>query len=217
MIRLFAHRGLAKEKILQNTIASLNQAHKKGFKAIEFDIWFLAGELFLKHDRPKKSELKNLPKFCDYLQFKNYFHYWLDFKNLDEENSEAALKIVKKEIDEAGISIEQIYFAPFITDYKFAGKILAKIRKIFGKKAQLVAVCEELKNFEQIKFLREFLTKNEIKFLSISHQFLDQTFVKIFPDIKIFAWTVNDLQRLGELEVLGVKNFATDKILPKDL
>ncbi len=217
MVRLFAHRGLAKEKILQNTIASLNQAHKKGFKAIEFDIWFLEGELFLKHDHPKKSELKNLPKFRDYLKFKNDFCYWLDFKNLDEKNAIQALEIVKKETDLAGIKQDQIYFAPFITDYKLAGKIFAKIRKIFGKKAQLVAVCEELKNFEQIKILREFLSKNEVKFLSIFHQLLDRTFVKIFSDIEIFAWTVNDLQRLGELEVIGVANFATDKILPKDL
>ena len=41
MIRLFAHRGFAKGNILQNSIASLNHAHKNGFKAIEFDIWFL--------------------------------------------------------------------------------------------------------------------------------------------------------------------------------
>lgn len=217
MIRLFAHRGLAKEKILQNTIASLNQAHKKGFEGIEFDIWFLGGELFLKHDHPKKSELKKLPKFREYLPFKNELCYWMDFKNLDEKNAEAALAIVKNEIDAAGIKLDQLYFAPYITDYKIAGKVFVKIRKIFGKKAQLIAVCDELKNFEQIKILREFLTKNEVKCLSIFHQLLDKTFMKIFSDIEIFAWTVNDLQRLGELEVIGVKNYGTDKILPRDL
>lgn len=217
MVRLFAHRGFAEEKFLQNTIVSLDQAHKKGFKAIEFDIWFLEGELFLKHDRPRKSELKNLPNLRDYLKFKNDFCYWLDFKNLDEKNTDEALKIVKKEIDKSEIDQNQIYFAPFITDYKLATKIFKKFRKLFGKKVQLVAVCEELENFEQIKSLREFLNKNDIKFLSIFHQLLDKTFVKIFTNIEIFAWTVNDLQRLGELEVFGVKSFATDKILPRDL
>ncbi len=216
MVRLFAHRGLAKDKVLQNTIASLNQAHKKGFKAIEFDIWFVEGELVLKHDCPKKSELKNLPRFHQYLAFKNDFYYWLDFKNLTEKNAPEALKITKKEIEKAAISLDKIYIAPFITDYKLAAKIIKIIRKIFGNKVQLVAVCEELKNFEQIKFLRDFLSKNEVKFLSIFHQLLDQTFVKIFPEIEIFAWTVNDLRRVRELDALGVKSFATDKILPQN-
>ena len=58
MIRLFAHRGFAKGNILQNSIASLNHAHKSGFKAIEFDIWFLEEKLFLSHDRPKKNAFK---------------------------------------------------------------------------------------------------------------------------------------------------------------
>ncbi len=216
-MRLFAHRGFAKEKILQNTISSLNQAHKKRFKGIEFDIWFLEGELFLKHDRPKKSELKTLPKFRDYLSFRNDFYYWLDFKNLDEANVEEVLKIVKTEINQSSIKLDQIYFAPFITNYKLAEKIIAKIRKVFGKKVQLVAVCEELENFLQVKDLRHFITKNEVKFLSIYHQLIDNTFVKIFPDVEIFAWTVNDLKRLRELELIGVKNFATDKILPQKL
>lgn len=213
MVRLFAHRGFAKEKVLQNTFASLNQAQKKGFRAVEFDIWFFEGQLVLKHDRPKKSEI--LPNFRDYFIFKNEFSYWLDFKNLDEKNVVEVLKIAKKEIDAAGIKASQIYFAPFITDYEIAEKIFVAIRKIFGEKAQVVAVCEELKNYSQVKNLREFLTKNNVKFLSIFHQLVDRTFVKIFSDIEIFAWTVNDLKRLGELEALGVENFATDKILPR--
>lgn len=217
MVKLFAHRGFVKGGISQNSIMSLNQARKSGFRAVEFDIWFLEGKLFLKHDHPKKSELKNLPSLSDYFSFKNEFCYWLDFKNLDEKNVVVALKLVKKEIDEALLDIDKIYFAPFITDYKIAGKIFKEFRKIFGKKVQLVVVCEELKNFYQIKNLREFLTKNQVKFLSIFHELLDKTFVKIFPDIEIFAWTVNDLKRIKELEKIGIKNFATDKVIPSRL
>jgi glycerophosphoryl diester phosphodiesterase len=215
MIRLFAHRGFAKGNILQNSIASLNHAHKSGFKAIEFDIWFLEENLFLSHDQPKKNALKTLPFLSDYFAYKNDFFYWMDFKNLDEKNADQALKIVKDEIKKLGIKLDKIYFAPFITDYKVAKKVFEKIRKIFGNKVQIVAVCEELKTASDIKNLRDFLTKNKIKFLSIFHELVDKTFVKIFPEIEIFAWTVNDLKRVKELENLGIKNFATDSIILK--
>lgn len=216
MIKLFAHRGFASENILQNSIASLKRAHKFGFRAVEFDVWFLQEKLILKHDRPTEKEINNLPNFRDYFFFGNEFNYWIDFKNLDEKNAEGFLRAVKEALDEAAINLDQIYLAPFITDYKIAEKIFTKIRKIFGEKINLVAVCEELKTSEDVKILREFLTKNKIKFLSLSHKIIDQDFVKKFSDIEIFAWTVNDLERLFELEKLGVKNFATDVITTKN-
>ena len=214
MIRLFAHRGFACGNILQNSIASLNEAKKNGFCNIEFDIWFLQGKLFLKHDLPKESELENLAKFRDYFIFKNEFCYWLDFKNLDEKNALEALHLVKKDLDEALINLDQIYFAPFITDYEIAGKVFAKIREVFGQKVNLVAVCEKIKSEEDVKILRDFLTQNKVWGLSIFHQLLDEEFIKDFSDVEIFAWTVNDLARLKELEKIGVSNFATDKITP---
>ncbi len=217
MTRLFAHRGFAKNKNLQNTITSLNQAQENGFKAIEFDIWFLQGELFLKHDLPKETELKELPNFRDYLIFKNDLTYWLDFKNLDESNVRQALSLVKNEINQAKIDLHKIYFAPFITDYFLASKIFAIIRDVFGEESQLVAVCEKFDDLQKIDDLRQFLTKNKIKLLSIFHELLNQSFVEKFSDIEVFAWTVNDISRLRELQNLGVKNFATDKILPADL
>jgi glycerophosphoryl diester phosphodiesterase len=215
MINLFAHRGLVTKNSPENSVASLKRACKSGFRDIEFDIWFFDGDFFIKHDQPKKSETNILPNLSDYFFFKNEMKYWLDFKNLDEKNADSFLKLLKEKIDESKINLEQIYFAPFITDYKIAAKIFKKIRKVFGVKAQLIAVCEKLKNADEIRILRNFLTKNKIKFLSIFHLLIDKNFMKIFYDIKIFAWTVNDLKRLKELEKLGITNFATDKITPK--
>lgn len=217
MTRLFAHRGFAKSKNLQNTITSLKQAKENAFKAIEFDIWFLEGELFLKHDLPEKTELRELPNFRNYLIFQNELTYWLDFKNLDKFNARKALSLVKNEINQAKIDLHQIYFAPFITDYFLAGEIFSIIRDVFGEESQLVAVCEKFDDLQKINDLRQFLTKNKIKFLSIFHELLNQSFVEKFSDIEVFAWTVNDISRLKELQNLGVKNFATDKILPADL
>ena len=50
MIKLFAHRGFVLENAQQNSIESLKEAVKENFKAIEFDIWFLNGNLVLKKD-----------------------------------------------------------------------------------------------------------------------------------------------------------------------
>jgi glycerophosphoryl diester phosphodiesterase len=215
MIKLFAHRGFVEKNISQNSIESFKQAYKNNFRAIEFDIWFLQEKLFLKHDFPKESELKSLANLNDYFKHGNEFFYWLDFKNLSEINSETALKKVKEEIDKSLINLSQIYFAPFITDYLIAKKIFEKIRKTFGQKANLVAVCEDLKNENDLKILCNFLNKNQVNNLSIFHQLIDEKLIKNLPKIEIFAWTVNDLNRLRELEKLGVKNFATDKITPQ--
>lgn len=215
MINLFAHRGLVTKNSAENSIASLKQAYKSGFRAVEFDVWFFDGNLLIKHDQPKKSEIKTLPDLSDYFFLKNEMKYWLDFKNLNEKNADLFLKLLKEKIDQSSIHLDQIYFAPFITDYKIAEKIFKKIRRIFGKKIKLIAVCEQLKIVDEIIILRNFLTKNKIKFLSIFYLLLDKNFMKIFYDIEILAWTVNDLKSMKELESLGIKNFATDKITPK--
>ncbi len=213
-IKLFAHRGFTASGANQNSTESLHQAHKNDFLGIEFDIWFVDGKLLLKHDEPTPQEIPHLPNLSDYFEFGNDFSYWMDFKNLDEKNAARALSLVKKNIDEAKIELKQINFAPFITNYELAKKIFAEIRKIFGEEAQLVAVCEELETSEEVKILREFLTQNNVKFLSIFHQLIDKNFVETFSDIELFAWTVNDEARIDQLSKLGVKNFATDKLNP---
>lgn len=215
MIKLFAHRGFVVKNAQQNSIESLKEAVKENFKAIEFDIWFLNGKLVLKHDQPKIDELVNLPVLRNYFYLGNSLEYWMDFKNLDEKNAFEALTLAKVEITAAKIDLNQIYFAPFITDYKKAAKVFAEIRRVFGDEANLVAVCEKIEKAEDVKNLQEFLAKNNIKFLSIFHKLLDKNFVKNLNGIEFFAWTVNDLLRLSELEQLGIKNFATDKITPQ--
>lgn len=214
MIKLFAHRGFVTQDIAQNSIESLQNAWRKNFRAVEFDIWFFQEKLILKHDKPNSDEINFLPQFSDYLCFKNDIEYWADFKNLDENNADKALNLVKLKLLEAGVGIEQIYFAPFITDHEKAAKIFVILRKVFGAKVKIMAVCEELESDISKKNLRNFLDQNNIKNLSIFHKIIDADFMKIFSDVKIFAWTVNDKERLLELEQLGVRNFATDKIIP---
>ncbi len=215
-MRLFAHRGFTAELHPQNSVASLKEAVAQGFKAIEFDLWFLSRKLVVKHDRPQEGEVEILPEIGDFLVYKNDLIYWLDFKNLDAENCAKGLMAAKREIDSAEIKMDQIYFAPYVTDFAIAEKIYAVIRNIFGFKAKIVAVCDSLKSEIDAQNLRKFLDANNIKTLSIFHQLLGKNSLQILSGIEIFAWTVNDLPRLRELESLGVKNFATDKITPQN-
>jgi len=217
MIKLFAHRGFVTKNAEQNTIASLKEAVAQNFLGIEFDIWFLNGGLFLKHDEPEFREINNLPILQDYFFFKNSLEYWMDFKNLDEKNSAKALELVKIEIEMAKIKLSKIYFAPFITDYKKAAKVFAEIRKVFGDKVHIVAVCDKLENVQEAENLRKFLAENEVKSLSIFHELIDENLIKILKGVKLFAWTVNELPRLYDLARIGVTNFATDKITPEKL
>ncbi len=210
MVRLFAHRGFCQENNSQNSIASLKAAYEKDFRAIEFDIWFIEGELLLKHGEPKKQEA--LPFFCDYLKFGNELNYWLDFKNLNEANAAEVFELVKRDLQKAHIDLDKVYLAPFVTDYQIAKKVLEKAREVFGKRVQFVAVCEKRENLENLKI---FLEKNSVKHLSIFHQLLDKNSLKNLANIEILAWTLNEKNRLLELAALGVKNFATDKITPE--
>ncbi|MBM3579266.1 MAG: glycerophosphodiester phosphodiesterase [Alphaproteobacteria bacterium] len=196
----FAHRGLVTKDSPENSVTSLTAAYKAGFRGVEFDLWFLDGKFVVKHDEPKGEEL---PSLRDFLRFGNEMTYWLDFKNLDESNANKAFELTKQEISRAKIDFSKIYFAPFITDYSLA----EKVKNILGKNFQFVAFCI---NKAQIPALENFYQKNQIKFLSVFHELIDADFIKKFSGAEIFAWSVNDLERLKKLAALGVNNFATN-------
>lgn len=214
MIKIFAHRGYVINDFAQNSIESLKAAFDNGFSGIEYDVWFLNGELIIAHDKPE-SGFASLSKFKDFFLFGNKIKYWIDFKNLDETNADQVLALVKKEILIAKIDLKNIYFAPFIEKLNDAISVYAKIRDFFGQGAQIVALCVEIPGESATRYYQD-LKKNDVKFLSIMHKNIDQNFMKVFHDVEIFAWTVNDLQRIAELEKLGVKNCASDKITPKN-
>lgn len=214
MIKLFAHRGFVDNDISQNSLKALKNAYLKGFRAIEFDIWFLNNQLLLSHDKPDIDKIKELAVFKDYFLYQNEMEYWMDFKNLDEKNVNLALKMVKNDLNEAKIDLNRVFFAPFITDYDLAIKIFEEIRMVFGGEVKIIAVCEELKEKGDDVLLSRFLKDNQIKYLSIFYKLVDESLLKMLDGVEIFAWTVNDKEEIRSLNKIGVKNFATDFILP---
>ncbi len=77
-------------------------------------------------------------------------------------------------------------------------------------------MCDSLEREENLIELKEFISKNQIKHLSIFHKLLTKEIVKEFFDVELFSWTIDDVKRVAELEKLGIQNFATDKITPQD-
>ena len=211
MIKLFSHRGYFQKGAKQNSLDALNQAFDLDYHGIEFDIWYLNDELVLVHDKPSEQEIPKLNRFADFLYYENQIDYWLDFKNLNLDNAKSALAKVKKDLDKYKISLNHIYFAPYITDYKIASEIFGVARSVFGPKARLVLVCDHEK---QIDDINQIIKQDKVRHLSINYKLITTDLIKHLDGITLFAWTVNQLMDLERLSDLGVKNFATDKIMP---
>jgi glycerophosphoryl diester phosphodiesterase len=216
MIKIFAHRGFTfdennpQNKIDQNSLASLNNAVDHGFKAIEFDIWYFNSQLILCHDQPNLSNYQNFTKFDEYFIYGNELDYWLDFKNLDESNIDNALRLIKSQINFAKINLEKIFFAPYCTNYLLSQKIFYKFKEAFGSAIKLVALLDKA---QQIPNIYEFVIKNDVKFISIDYKLINEDLIDKFQGIEFLAWSVNDRLILDNLSKIGVKYFASDKIL----
>jgi glycerophosphoryl diester phosphodiesterase len=210
MIKLFAHRGFVENNMKQNSIASLKNAVAKGFKAIEFDIWWINDEFFIKHDKPNKKEEFSLPRLQDYLQYKNELEYWFDFKNIDQNNIDDVLKKLKADLILKEIDLNKVFFAPYITDYAFAIKIALKFRNFFSQKINFVGVCDNQSGLQEIINLIEM---ELIDFVSIDHLLINSELLKKIKPSKLLAWTVNDIKQINDFYMLGIDKFATDKVL----
>lgn len=210
MIKLFAHRGFVENNMRQNSIASLKNAFEKGFKGVEFDIWWIDGEFFVKHDKPAGKELFLLPRLQDYLVHKNALEYWIDFKNLDEKNIDNALKKLKEVLILKEIDLNKVFFAPYITDYILTSKISLKFRNFFAQKINFVGVCDEE---AQCQGAVDMIDIGVIDFISINYKLINKDFLKKIQPSKILAWTINDLNQINDLYMVGVEKFATDKVI----
>lgn len=213
MVKLFSHRGYTQNNFLQNSVASLKNAVNHGFKAIEFDVWLVENELILSHDKPEIDDknFKTLPRFADFLIFKNDIDYWIDFKNLDEKNILIALEKLNTDIISSQISFNKIFFAPYITSYDLAIKIWDKFYDFWGDKINIVGVCDD---YKQINELERLFNNKKIKYISIFHELINDKLTQNIAPERIFAWTVNDKKILNKLVNLGILNFATDTIIP---
>lgn len=217
-INIFAHRGYVINDSVENSIESLDFCYKYKFYGVEFDIWFLENKLVLCHDMPKNDEINKLPSFDQYFKYKNSLKYWLDFKNFDQislENLDELLKLVKKSLEKNEISLQNVYFAPFLTNFVDNIKIYDKIYDIFGKNVQIMAIVDE--KIVNLLEYKKILLKHNIKNISVNYKTIDEKFIEIMSDFELYVWTVNSHDEICKLSSFGIKNFCSDKITPNSL
>lgn len=236
MNKLFAHRGYNKGLTTENSIASLEEAVKNSFTAIEFDIWFFNSHLVIKHDKPKLQELSLLPKLRQYLKYGNILDYWCDFKNINEKNARIVAKTTKELVSDCQILPAKIFFTPYlpcnnISQHQEYRKIFAEIRQEIlleplpnkalensNKRFSLVAVIDDMPNDtkEQSKIF-DFINSENFDYCSIDHRLINKELLKNIEAKKILAWTVNNFNDLARIRALGVVNFTSDTISPEEL
>lgn len=215
MVKFFAHRGYHNNKIKQNSIEALDFCYSSGFYGVEFDIWFVENELIIAHDKPQ--DIKDFPKFRDYLKYGDKLVYWADFKNLQdlsEDDLQNSIKAVKRRIEDRKIAIENFYFAPFITNFQKALPVHNAIRKTVAENAQIMAVIDDLSPEDYDFYCQKYL-ENNIKNISINYKNINQEFMKKFESFNIFAWTINESDDLKNMKELKVNAICTDKITPQ--
>jgi glycerophosphoryl diester phosphodiesterase len=236
MNKLFAHRGYNKGLTTENSIASLEEAVKNSFTAIEFDIWFFKNHLVIKHDKPKLQELSSLPKLREYLKYSNILDYWCDFKNINEKNARIVAKTTKELVSDCQILPAKIFFTPYlpcnnISRHQEYRKIFAEIRQEIlleplsntalengNKGFNLVAVIDDMPNNSTEKGkIFDFINSENFDYFSINHRLINQELLKNIEAKKVLAWTVNSFNDLARIKALGVENFTSDTICPKEL
>ena len=211
--KLFSHRGLliGNSKLKENTIKAFQNSIDNHFKAIEVDIWYYQNELILHHDQPIKK-IDNYDKLSDlFKEFGNKIEYWLDLKNLKQKNATTALNKLKLLIDKNKIDYDKILFVPCLkkTNLKQNEFAYKEVRNIFGKDCNLAAFTTNINKNNLQKYYHQLKDYN-INKLSIKFSNIDEEFIKIFYDIEIFAWTVDNKKTLDYLTKLNIKNFATN-------
>jgi glycerophosphoryl diester phosphodiesterase len=206
---IFAHRGIVNADISENSLESLENAIYLGFLGIEFDIWYWQNELIISHDKPCKN-LLTLQSFllCSLATSKNPMLYWLDFKNVNLDNCLDIAIQTKKIFTFCQVPEQNIFLAPFVTDYNLSQQIFFNWQKVFGKNINFMAVCEHQ---HQLQECLHFIRCNNISHLSINKTLLNQQNIELIQQYcQIFAWTIKDKQDYFALQKLGIKNFATD-------
>lgn len=201
---MWAHRGFFKDGLQQNSIESFVKAFDLGVLGVELDIFYdlKTDEYIVSHDYPynlKNGHILKLEEVFTKVSKRGYF--WLDFKNLailskhDTQKATVRLRNLLRKYNLAEKSIVEstnpinlsicsksgLYTSFWITPY------------IINEQDYFFAFWYNIYRYKLIFLYGNFSA------ISMDHFLFSKQIEKIFSDIPIHLFTVNDKRRLTEL------------------
>lgn len=191
--QLWSHRG-AGNTYAENSIAAFEEAIQSGAKGIEIDIYFDMRQRKFKvtHDPPEKKIYPDLEEY--FQRFKDSTSYWLDLKNLNEENADAISEVLNQ--------LSQKYD---LKNNLFVESSRANLLNILQKQEinclywvqfnRTSSVVKELK----LLYLKYLIAKYKFSGITTSDYYYDTEFKTNFKQIPVFVFHPTDTNKINVL------------------
>lgn len=177
-----------------NSIGKLQEAAHL-YRGVEFDVVFLPEEnVFDINHPPAKSIGLTLDKYWGSIDNSDSLYYWVDFKNLTQDNSVSALHRLCELVKKFGIAVEKVIVESsnpsalrtfndkgFVTSYYLPTETLVELS---GKQKRGIAIAESVKT----KKMQELFQSSGVDSISANARFYALLEV-IFPEVEqVFLW-----------------------------
>ncbi|MGN6493810.1 MAG: glycerophosphodiester phosphodiesterase [Agriterribacter sp.] len=194
--QLWSHRGLG-SKYPENSIQAFAEAIKNNATGIEIDFFFnnKKGTFWVTHDPPENdSSYADLEQY--FKRFLDSTFYWIDLKNLDNDNSNfiaQKLSHLSKRYNLSG--------RVFIESSNAEG--LYEIKKRDLKTLYWLQYNREnfIKKELKLLYLKHILLKYKFDGISTSASFYDENFKQNFPAIPLFIFHPESEEKIKELMI----------------
>lgn len=228
---LQAHRGHWLPSGQQNSLESLSEAKRQKYQMAEFDVQItkdgvpvLFHDFDLRHQLQKNisllelnySDLKKLiavPTLTEVLLSSDR----PEFLNVEVKSRQFDSPMIEEKIAEV---IRKTKSADKIIFSSFNHWSLIKMKMILPDVPRALLVTQEKESWNWFYLNQMWLSSLvEPSLIHADHHMLDKDLVGLFKeqDLKLAAWTVNDLSRAKLLKSWGVDSLISDKILPYEI
>lgn len=195
-----------------NSIGKLKEtAHL--YRGVEFDVVFLSEKKAFDINHPPAESIGlTLDKYWGSVDNSDSLYYWVDFKNLTQDNSISALHRLYELVKKYGIAKEKVIVESsnpsalkkfkdkgFVTSYYLPTKTLDELDE---KRKENIAITESVKT----KKMQELFQSSEVDGISANARFYDLLEI-IFPEVKqVFLWNTT-LEYYNEHDANVIEKF----------
>jgi glycerophosphoryl diester phosphodiesterase len=212
--RVWAHRGThggfqgegkPMNRTGENTLEAFEASIANGFTGIELDIHFMPERGFIvAHDLTPADHLGLNEVFA---RCGRKVYYWLDFKNLTDENVGAVIVVFNRLFERYPIRDRVLIESP-------EARALARLRNGLGDVKVLYWIQWYRGGFEKSVLRarkRWKLAWFGFRNISISNDQFNEVFLRDFARMGIYVYTINGAARMAALRDAGVRVILTDR------